>query len=203
MKLKNKNYTEKEKQELFKKLKRIGNLFGLKLKLKDSERDNYSGAHIGKSKIDVCCNYNGRLRDKSNITSIMLNNQLTNSVDNISLINKDEYKHFPLLVKIFLHEISHLLTMNQYDVDRYFDELDDFHMTKPFRWTKYAKKKYHDNYRKLPYEKLADNLAYHLLCENYDNIINILLGNRVYIKKEIVSKNLELAKEMKKLYISY
>jgi hypothetical protein len=59
-----------------------------------------------------------------------------------------------------------------------------------------------DEYRKLPYEKLADNLAYELLCKNYDSIIKILLDKRVRIDKRRVSKNKELAKDMKRKYIT-
>jgi len=185
--IKNEGYEEKEKQELFKKLKKIGKLFGLNLKIDEDTRDMNSSAEIGKDKIKIGLNYKG-MRSKE------LFYRIRNNIDDFNTsITKEDYQNIPIVLHIFLHEASHLLTMNSKDVERYWNTMI-IRGLYPFCPP--------DEYRKLPYEKLADNLAYELLCKNYDSIIKILLDKRVRIDKRRVSKNKELAKDMKKKYIT-
>lgn len=184
--IKNEGYKDKEKQELFKKLKKIGKLFGLNLKIDEDTRDTNSSAEIGKDKINIGLNYKG-MRAKE------LFYRIRNNIDDFNTtITKEDYKNIPMVLHIFLHEVSHLLTMNSKDVERYWNTVKIrglYLFCSP------------DEYRKLPYEKLADNLAYELLCQNYDSIIKILLDKRVRIDKRRINKNKELAKDIKRKYI--
>jgi len=184
--LKSKGYTEEEKNDLFCKLKKIGKLFGLNLSIERHEDNDNSSAFIGEDRISVGLCWNSK-----DIYAMTYNN-----IDDVrKCLLRDEYLLFPEIIHTFLHEVSHLLTMTKYDIPKYREDYADAIRSDIFGMTKIK-------YRELPYEKLADNLAYHLLINNYEQIIKILLGKRVRIDCRKVSMNTKLAKSMKMKYIA-
>lgn len=184
------SYSEEEKEELFKKLKRIGELLSIRVSIEEDNRPNNSGAIIETKKVLIGLNN----WDEIGITTI--NELTTNNIDTYHKISKTEYNDIPFVIKSFLHEISHLLTMNMNDCDKYREDLNaNINTFMSYRESS-------EKYRLLPYEKLADNLAYKLLNDNYNSVIQILLGKNVKVKTNKVNKNRISALKMKQKYIN-
>lgn len=181
--LKNNGYTEEEKESLFEKLKKIGELFGLHLKINEDTRTNNSSADVDNNKINI-----GLSWTDNGIT----HKEISENIDDFGKINEFEFLSVPFIIITYLHEVAHLMTMNRRDVRPYWDEYNKVggcFMTRK-------------DYRNLSYEKLADNLGYQLLNDNYDSIIKILLDKRVRIDKRRINRNQELARQMKAKYIT-
>lgn len=184
--LKNNGYTEKEKEELFKKLKKISKLFGLNLKIEEDTRENNSAAIIGENKIRIGLTWKEHTHTSiDKLHSLMCNNvgQYNNA------LNRSEFEKIPVILYIFTHEIAHLLTMDMDDVKVYMS------------YTEYLNGNTED-YRQHPYEKLADNLAYQLICDNYNSIINILLDKRIRIDNRRICRNVNTAKQFKNRFVN-
>ena len=176
---------EEDRNQLFEKLKEVGNLFGIKLKVEEDNCSNNSSAFIGKDKI--------RLGARINDEVLLIENVMNNIDRYTNIISIEEFIDIPFVIVSFMHELSHLLTMNLNDVMVY---------RKQYRKVAgFMHSITEVQYRNLPYEKLADNLGYQLLSDNYDQITNILLGNRTIIDKKRVLKNIATAKEFKSIYI--
>jgi len=156
LKILSSNITEEEKQDLFKKLEKIADkLFGIKISVEKSDFPSYCYYDGENNKICICYYY------ENNITS--LSEKCLDNIDSFDIISKKEMKTSLFVLFLFFHELSHALTMADDDYDnynKYYSKLVD----------KYIDNNFEDAYRKFPYEKIADNLAYKLLSENYINI---------------------------------
>lgn len=192
LRIKNNNYTEKEKKILFKKIERIAKLFGLKITIEENKNmsDKNCYAIVGENKIQIVFREEDRTK--------LLDKLFFKNINRFhSLEHKKIYKECPAIIKFSLHEISHLATMDFYDVERY--SIDYNHMMYGAEFS--CQEEREITYRNLPYEKLADNLSSELYYNNYDIIIKILLGKRVRITKKRIKNNLRMAEEMKSKYI--
>jgi hypothetical protein len=167
--------TEKEKSELFEKLKKITELlFGIHVQISE-EKNTSTSCQIVDKKINFCFG----ITDYSQ--SCTLDTQ--KNIDSFDYIDSEKIKEIPMLLVVFFHEISHLLTIN--NPIEYFNN----------RWS------WRKSHREYPYEKLADNLAYNFIGKNYDVILGILIGKDVTIAENIIQENLDLANKYKEKYI--
>lgn len=180
-----KKYTEEEKDDLFKKLYEIGKLFGLCLHIEEDNRMNNSSAVIGEDKVKIGLTWEERPWNSFYKLRMLTYENIENYHTHL---NKDDYSKIPYILASFMHEVSHLLTMTDDDIDKY-----------------WAYKSYLNGdmwkYRNHPYEKLADNLAYELLYLNYDSIIGILTDKEVIVDCDIVNANVKVAVEFKRRFV--
>lgn len=112
IKIKRSGYREKEKEELFIKLKRVGKLFGLNIRIIEDGRKNNSYASIDRNEIGVGLGWDKFKYNK-------LNKLFTLNVDKYENLTKKEYNKIPFMLKSFLHEIAHLITMTEKDIPLY------------------------------------------------------------------------------------
>lgn len=123
--------------------------------------------------------------------------------ENIDEFHNDKhrrlYKKCPSVIKFYLHEVGHLMTMDLYDLNRY-------HMEDRSLYFK-EKDKIKDNkdrqrlYHEISYEKLADNLSSEFYYNNYDIIMKILQNKRTRITSKRVKDNMDVAKKMRDKYV--
>lgn len=100
-------------------------------------------------------------------------------------MKRDELEDVPKFLISFFHELSHFIGHSSKDRSK--------------EWALIMKAKGSDaEYRAIPTEKLADNLAYALVANNRKEIFDILEGKETKIKK---TKNLRLVKEYRKKYL--
>lgn len=182
----NHEFTEQDKENLFNRLKKVSELFGLKISIEDCKYLNNSSVNIQDEEIrfspDVNLSYN---------TIAELHREVIDNIDSYhSDLSKSDTFNLPFFILAFLHEVSHLLTIKKEE-------------SRKFR-TMYYEDWYsrYGNYRQIPTEKLADNLAYELYYRNQHAIVDILLGKGIEIDADAVKRNQVLAHELKLIYLS-
>lgn len=175
------NYTEEELKELFKKLEKIGELCGVNVSVneqsdEDKNKKGVSSARIGEELILM-----SPVVDDAQPFYLYVE-------DNI--LPKYNIQSLPRILTAYMHELSHLLTMAEDDLELYWNNYNDYFRRFGLNW-----------YFELPYELLATNLGIKLVSENYDVIMSILMGEDINIEPSIIARNLNIAKDMKSEYI--
>ena len=188
MDLNYRDFTEEEKRDLLSKFKNIGKLFGINLTV--VERCSYiSGAMPLIQTIRLSLNPD-KYRHICDSPIKEMTIKIINNIDTFhSELDFAAYALEPSMIIMFMHELSHILTM----------ELRDFEKCNSLEYRKYLRN--NDIYRLHPYEKLADNLGYELLYENHENIYKILSGEDVEVTQEQINKNMMIAEEFKNKYV--
>ena len=127
--IKSNSYTEKEKQELFNKLKKASKLFGLKISIEEDRRSNNSGATIDTQTISM-----GLKWDDSNSKKFGMLETNEAICDNIDNYHKqfpyEDFIKYPFLIKVFMHEVAHLLTVSMDDIALYKKEVSELASSK-------------------------------------------------------------------------
>jgi hypothetical protein len=110
-------------------------------------------------------------------------NSILDNIDYCYDMKRDEFEKIPKFLISYFHELSHLVGHSQEDrsKDSYLIMIAD-----------------NESYRKVPTEKLADNLAYALIANNKQQIFDIFGGRESIANQE---RNLQLVKEYHKKYI--
>ena len=186
--------SDKERDWIFDKLNKIQQIVNTNFDITEDRRGTNASASIGRNIITIGLTekYIYKYEDGYNDYNIL-------TVENINYINNrkdfDNYCSVCPFIKIFLHELSHHLTMF---INTNINDVELYHIHKNNNGGMFIDA---ENYRKLPFEKLADNLAY-MLWENNQEIIEAILYDEDYeITQERISNNLKLANRMKRQYI--
>lgn len=186
--------SDKERDWIFNKLDKIQQIVGTNFDIMEDARGYNACATINSNiiRIGLEKDYIYNFRNGSHNYGMLV-------IENIENINNkkdfDSYLSVPSFIKIFLHELSHHLTVFVYDN---INDIELYHIHKNNNGGIFISA---EDYRKLPFEKLADNLAYMLWKNNQEIIESILCDEDYEITSERISNNLKLANRMKRQYI--
>lgn len=186
---------KKDVDDLFIKLNRIAKFFEPTVKVIKINKSDFYATRGFYPKIVM--GYSWLIEEKEMFDEIR--KLVISNIDNLE--DEEHLKitlNTPQIISILLHEVAHVLTMTEYsDEEQYKKDLHHFRRAAVFK----SDKERTADYRKLPYEKLADNLADELYYRNYNNIIKILLGKDVEATTQIMIDNLQIVSDMKDKYI--
>jgi hypothetical protein len=177
---------ENEKLILFRRLEYLSEkLFGIRVRVIESNKQ-CSYAEFSTKSVAMKM---GNVEEYAEFHSNMF-------IENIDVEDKEFVKNLPRFLLVFLHELSHLITINS---------LEQYQMLYMIWNLEYPPT---ENgwiaHREFPYEKLADNCAVKILKDNYKDIVDIITGKKVRVmwSMEKLQNNRNTIRELAKKYLT-